>query len=300
MLMVVQAYVDDSYKSGGVHVLAGYVSTAEAWAAFASEWEEILPRAFRNENNGNYRFKMNEMAHRMSDVQIFYNVIQKYAQHSFSILVDESDLQRAKERIWSSNVKLVFSPNKEIKKYIFNVLVEELFRQCYNISPIRDWVMQNGQIDLYVDDDTVSETILDDWYELIQSLPLGAQELVGERPRFVDDEKFLPLQAADFWAWWVRKDYEQSGRYRIRDGDFGLWKGNGIKGFSVRVNEDQIVESMIDSFKRGAVAPGLMNIYDAKKKHIDHTALAAVSFDNNASHYSYLEKLIRLVRRIRF
>ena len=113
--MVVQAYIDDSYKNGGVHVLAGYLSTAEAWSEFSREWEEILPRAVRNQNSGKYRFKMNEMAHRMDDVPIFYNAIQKYAKYSVSVLIDEKDVVRAKERIWSPNSNLIFSPNTEIK-----------------------------------------------------------------------------------------------------------------------------------------------------------------------------------------
>ena len=297
--MVVQAYIDDSYKSGGVHVLAGYLATAEAWSGFAREWEELLPRATRNDNSGKYRFKMNEMSRRMGDVQIFYNVIQKYAHDSVSVMINNIDLQKAKERIWSSNVTLVFGPNTEITKFVFNVLVDSLFRQCYERKEIRNWVNENGPIELYIDNDVVSFASLDDWATLIQILPIGAQEMVGERPRPADDENILPLQAADFWAWWVREDYEQGGKYKIRDGDFGSWKGSPIREFSITMGEDQIVESLIASFKRGAVAPGLMNIYDAKIKPRDHTALASVGFSNNASHYSYLEKAIRWFRRSR-
>ena len=41
--MVLEGYVDDSGSSpdGNVFVLAGYISTAEKWAEFSSEWERI-------------------------------------------------------------------------------------------------------------------------------------------------------------------------------------------------------------------------------------------------------------------
>ena len=87
--------------------------------------------------------------------------------------------------------------------------------------------------------------------------------------------KFIPLQAADFWAWWVRCDYEQPGRFDIRKGDFGSWKGDIIKGFSVTMNEDQIVEYFLDAFRKGSVVPGLIDVYDSSIRPRDHTALAA-------------------------
>jgi hypothetical protein len=62
--MAIQAYMDDSFSPGGVHVLAGYVAPAESWAAFSKEWEQLLPRALPGKT-GKYRFKMKEMARRM-------------------------------------------------------------------------------------------------------------------------------------------------------------------------------------------------------------------------------------------
>lgn len=43
LLVVLQAYIDDSRGDDGTFVLAGYIATAESWAKFAGEWEELLP-----------------------------------------------------------------------------------------------------------------------------------------------------------------------------------------------------------------------------------------------------------------
>ena len=57
LLMVLQAFIDDSYKSDGVYVLAGFVATAEAWANFARDWEELLPLGVRD-RDGKFHFKL--------------------------------------------------------------------------------------------------------------------------------------------------------------------------------------------------------------------------------------------------
>ena len=231
---------------------------------------------------------------------IFYNVIQKYAAHSVSIIIENDDLIRAKERIWSNNVNLIFFPNTEIKNHIFNLLVESPFKQCYEIDPIRRWVSENGEIDLYVDDDTISDTALGEWEDIIGLLPDGARDIVGQKARFVSDEILLPLQAADFWAWWVRRDREEPERYDIRKGDFGSWKGGIIRGFSVTMNEDQIVEYFLNAFRKGSVAPGLGNIYDSKVRPRDHSAISPVGFSKNASYYRHMQNLIKWVKKPRF
>ena len=45
--MVFQAFVEESEDQSGtdIIVLAGYVATAEAWAAFSKEWAAMPPMA---------------------------------------------------------------------------------------------------------------------------------------------------------------------------------------------------------------------------------------------------------------
>jgi len=57
--------------------------------------------------------------------------------------------------------------------------------------------------------------------------PSGERDLVGRKPMFEDDEKVLPLQAADMWVWWCRKRWLEDGSF-TREMDFpipwGTWE----------------------------------------------------------------------------
>ena len=58
LLVVYQAYIDNSVGGGGDFVLAGHIATAEAWEAFFREWEQALSLGLRDEHG--YYFKMSE------------------------------------------------------------------------------------------------------------------------------------------------------------------------------------------------------------------------------------------------
>jgi hypothetical protein len=52
------------------------------------------------------------------------------------------------------------------------------------------------------------------------------RRLYGSIPRFENDQKFLPLQAADFWAWWVREWCEAGNvKEEMEKLNFGKWGG---------------------------------------------------------------------------
>jgi hypothetical protein len=79
LFVVLQAFIDDSYTSDGVYVLAGYISSAEAWANFSKHWEEMLPFGTLNKH-GRYHFKMSEMGANdegMSRLPGFFRIIEK-------------------------------------------------------------------------------------------------------------------------------------------------------------------------------------------------------------------------------
>lgn len=99
-IVVFQAYMDESRSDNATFVLAGYVSTAEKWAKFSQSWEPLLPFSTKNKVTGNYRFKMSEMARRLSDVLPFYRVIEDNVMFALSCKIQVSDLERAADRIW--------------------------------------------------------------------------------------------------------------------------------------------------------------------------------------------------------
>src|ERR1700682_5108739 len=56
-----QGFLDDS-TSTEEFILAGHIAPAEAWAAFAKEWELLLPLGTRAKN-GKQHFKMSDMSY---------------------------------------------------------------------------------------------------------------------------------------------------------------------------------------------------------------------------------------------
>src|ERR1700746_1350220 len=60
-------------------------------------------------------------------------------------------------------------------------------------------------IDFIFDNKSEKEKVLTGWDWFISSLNPDMRKLVCPCPIFRKDEDFMPLQAADLWAWWVRK-----------------------------------------------------------------------------------------------
>ena len=76
----------------------------------------------------------------------------------------------------------------------------------------------NEPIDFIFDEQTEKRKTLDAWDYLKVSVTANVRQLLGDTPAYKDDEKTLPLQAADLYAWWVRR-WEMDG---IADGVKGL------------------------------------------------------------------------------
>jgi len=88
----------------------------------------------------------------------------------------------------------------------------------------------------------------------------------GSTPAFRDEIKFLPLQSADFYAWWVRKWYVDGMPEKIREFDFGTFtRKRGEKEHlvvEISFNEDQLTANFIQML-RAQIGPGY-SIYDVK------------------------------------
>jgi hypothetical protein len=92
--------------------------------------------------------------------------------------------------------------------------------------------------------------ITDVWQEFVAKRPDNIRHLYGRVPHFANDEIFLPLQAADFWVWWIRKSIEEDRLEEIINGQFDGWKAaNFTKAVVIIASEDQLVEETIMSLR---------------------------------------------------
>src|SRR6185503_15054180 len=103
MLMVLeyQAFIDDSYHDDGEFVLAGHIAAVDKWAAFAREWERLLPFGTLAED-GTYHFKMAEMAQtpeRLERIKPFYRLIEETVDVSVSCRLNRAEFEAAKHNV---------------------------------------------------------------------------------------------------------------------------------------------------------------------------------------------------------
>jgi Protein of unknown function (DUF3800) len=260
LLMAFQACIDESYSDDASYVLAGYIASAETWAKFAKDWEELLPLTFRAKQSGKYRFKMKEMARRMEKVPAFYTVIEKYDLIRLSCHFDLSDLERAKQRVWVENLRIDWGYTDNPYSFAFRCLMDMFHTHREKFNKL----FPSGQkIDFVFDKRGESKAIIPMWDNYIKKRPDETREHYGANPRFEDDEEFMPLQAADFWAWWMRKWCLAGTSKKIESEDFGSWKAKKLPvGIAISFTEDQIVEAFISLIREG-IEPG-RPILDAK------------------------------------
>lgn len=206
--MVWQAYIDESYDDD-VFVIAGWLASAEQWASFSKEWEELLPFAYKNKN-GVHEFKMKEMAavaERLEDTQAFYRVIERHAMLSLSFSMRMSDFRKGVDRIVVMRRDGTWGAPKGVQirsVYIWAVTkLLDMFHEYRTHYIISDIVSPSEKIDFYFDEISQKAHIISAWEGFIQSCKYP--ERFGPTPRFEDSSQFMPLQAADFLAWWVRK-----------------------------------------------------------------------------------------------
>jgi len=216
--------------------------------------------------SGTYHFKMTEMAgkpERLERIPAFYRVIENHVLCSISIAYNQKDLERAKRRI--------FLPNSEIDWGFLNNSYLFAFRGLMDMfhnkrEEIKNFILLEDTVDFIFDKQNNEENqILSMWSEYMSERPGEILKHFGSTPIFMDDKKFLPIQAADLWAWWVRKWTEEGTIEENMDNcDFGTWKADRVEHIKIHItfDEEQILtaskEILVNTLKPGHI------IYDLR------------------------------------
>jgi hypothetical protein len=200
--MALQAYIDDSVEHGKVLVLAGYIASAERWQKFSDAWQERLDHARWK------RFKMSEIAASGSQDQMekagwFYRAIEDHAQAFIAVAVEIEPLKRVVE-------ELQFRP-ADNPTYLENPYVLA-FRSIIDFTAQYQHELGITEpIDFIFDDRGEKKDVRRGYEVFMEWCREDLKNRLGREPMFEGDEDFLPLQAADCWAWHVRKHWLQNG-----------------------------------------------------------------------------------------
>jgi hypothetical protein len=214
-LFMLQAYMDES-EQGDYFVLAGYVSSVPQWAEFSDEWQALLQYR-SNEFPRLEEFKMSEMMQsdrRMEMVPWFYRVIERHVEFGLEVIIPVGFIRQEFDKMqWPDWMD---RPERYKNPYLiaFNGLFDGLRRagEQLGITEKVDFIFDKRQ-----DEALCREA----WAEM--SKDQGFKILCGEDPQFRDSKLNMPLQAADFIAYWAREWKENGERPATGNLPFPWW-----------------------------------------------------------------------------
>ena len=206
------AYIDDSSSSEDdqILLLAGYAQTAQVWAAFSDDWDKVLKQepAIRychmtEAESLKGEFLGWDEEPRNRKLAALAHVIVKHDPWSIECFVSRKKYEEILEPVIAFDLRGPYFP------CFYGIIVSlARYHAHTGITLPTDFVFdEQGKIG--------AEAVL--WYEVIKGLQKPeVRALMGSTPIFRDDEKVLPLQAADMIAWHLRRRRESrnAGEYR--------------------------------------------------------------------------------------
>lgn len=210
LLMPIQVYVDDSGGKGHTKhlVLAGLAADAEHWAAFSDEWAECLntePKVevFKMQQaatlNRQFRFWSEE--DRDNKLIALAGIINRYARQ---VIYAGIDLE-AHAETWG---KYLPKPHKDPFFYAFLSVILGFNFHLYD-KGLRE------PYEIIFDEQAIFGPRFKKYYPAIRaSMKLKhpkEYEIMPVEPMFRKDDDFLPIQAADLYAWCIRKNSDVPG-----------------------------------------------------------------------------------------
>lgn len=205
--MALQIFIDESYDESGLFVMAGCISTPEAWAQFSEEWGKMLPRWGLLDNHGKYHFHFREMTtpERINNISVFFDTVYRYTIGFLSLKFNKNDLKRARARISVPGMGIDWAYAEDPYFFAFRALMG-MFQQ--NRGEMQDY-FSDEEVDFIFDNHSDKGILISSWDEYIHNVPAELKKYYGATPRFEDDKEFLPLQGADLIAGLIRRGYKE-------------------------------------------------------------------------------------------
>jgi hypothetical protein len=244
--MVTQACIDDSGNSTNspVFVLGGFIAAADSWAAFSAEWKAALdaPPALEY-------FKMKEAA-RLKDqfhprkgwtddlrdqrIKRFAEIIQKYALLRVSVAIKNSDFKKYIRSIPAVNRGLARDTPYITMLGLLMIRVA-CARESHELVEPVDFIFDEQQ--------GVEEELARFWPDVKRRSEKHINKFIRDSfqhmPLFRDEKSFLPLQAADLYAWQVRRNWNRN-RALYMPPNVTLKKLWSIPGFDKVYSESEV------------------------------------------------------------
>ncbi len=240
---LLQVVIDDSGRGqerDPAFVLAGYISRVRNWCEFADKWQATLAESPSLEYLKGYeaywlcdQFKGWTPTDRDKKVIKLVSLIRKYAPLSVTLAING----RAFDAILkASKGSLRNLYPLAVAAITSNVLAHSTHNRTFEKL---DFVFDEGILSREKDFDRAFE-------EMMTSLPKKATTLIGKRPHMEDDLEFLPLQAADLLASYVR--FKLAAEARGERFESVVWEA--LCNVGPNLNAPLTTESLLDLRRR--------------------------------------------------
>lgn len=211
LFMVLQAYVDDTGNSPNEYtfMLAGFVAPSEAWAKFCDDWQSLIdrpPGATYLKTTHAYSLRL-EFHKRKGWTRKLRDAFMLDAADIIRAHVHESVAVWARRGHFDKHLKTLALP------YARDAADHPYFLCFYHLILSVAALHSLGKpqpCDFIFDEQSkLGENALSWWGMFKHFAERGSTTdftpFLGSPPTFRDEKKFKPLQAADFYAWHMRR-----------------------------------------------------------------------------------------------
>jgi Protein of unknown function (DUF3800) len=240
---VLQAFFDDSGRGklepkNLVFVLAGYTGSVDAFASFAHKWDDLLKEEpcleyvkGKEANDLAEQFAGWTCEARDKKIAAFISLIREHELIALSIAMDY--------RAFNRHLREPKAP----MNYPYGITFAHVVTWLLKSAALKP---EPEEIELIFDNGMIGrQRSIDAAYKGIQEgiPPDVLKYLVRGKPRFEDDKRFMPLQAADLLAWNCRRDYMEQLTNKRR-WESPTWNDlrTGIKGKALYFGERELLE----------------------------------------------------------
>jgi hypothetical protein len=217
MILSAQAAVDDSGSEpqSQFFVLGGFIASADNWAAFSDEWQAALDQKPRLAY-----FKMKEAA-RLKDqfdkkrgwteelrderIATLCHIIKSRVSIRIHAKIEHAHFNKHIRSLPIPN-RMLFSDSPYSLLFQQLILAVAVRGDLYGLTTPCDFIFDEQE--------GFSAEVQAQWSTFKETLRENSRSdlptLVGDMPIFRDEKCFLPLQAADLYAWQVRNYFTQN------------------------------------------------------------------------------------------
>jgi len=241
------AFMDESYSTDEF-VLGGYIQTSDVWAGFEADWAKLLLKYGVHAKNGSVQFHMFEMKWQMDDVKRFSDVIDAHNLYPVSFRMNLDDFREAivtvERRFERQGISIDWERWNDPYYFGFRHFLDGFHRRRDTLEPE---IPVDARIDFYFDRRSEQHRVLEAWADVRAQMPPEEEERYGQDPRFENKQEYLPLQAADFYAWWAREWYEEDSSdvpTKLEVKDFGSWHGQRRLTVACSASRAYIIENL--------------------------------------------------------